>query len=235
MESLRQATVQLIPLVSASDGCPAGVGQPAVSFADGLMGGAEQRICAMRAEGFSVGRSPGVGFVADEGAPVLMASPAIAAVAAVPADPIVALLTEADMAHLGSAGDVVGGLTALERYRVLCLPAGSAAGDAARALFDHGRGGDAWREWLHAGQEPVPVAGDPMPAHVRDGRIVELRREGWSLAQIADALSMTKGGVSRALDRIYDGRPGQQPRGSSATATLDRDRVGSGTGKLRPY
>ena len=80
-------------------------------------------------------------------------------------------------------------------------------------MFDHGRGGDGWAQWHAAGADAAAVASDPVPAHVRDERIVELRREGWSLAQIGAELSMTKGGVSRALERIYDGRPGQQPRG----------------------
>jgi hypothetical protein len=29
------------------------------------------------------------------------------------------------------------------------LPVGSAAGDAARALFDHGRGSNAFTAWMH--------------------------------------------------------------------------------------
>ena len=52
----------------------------------------------------------------------------------VPADPVLSLLTAGDVEHLGvSATDVVGGLTPLDRYRVLGLPAGT-AGDAARAV-----------------------------------------------------------------------------------------------------
>jgi hypothetical protein len=67
-------------------------------------------------------------------------------------DPIVALLSESDMARLAvSARDVAGRLSVLDRYRLFGLPAGSAAGDAARALFDHGRGADTWGEWLHDG------------------------------------------------------------------------------------
>jgi hypothetical protein len=127
-------------------------------------------------------------------------------------DPIVALLTDADLAHVGvSAADVSSGLSALERYRIMGLR--SAAGDAARELLDHGRGGDAWAQWLAAGADAAAVASDPVPGHVRDDRVVELRRDGWTLAQIGAELGMTKGGVSRALERIYDGRPGQQPRG----------------------
>jgi hypothetical protein len=130
------------------------------------------------------------------------------------ADPVLALLTEVDLEHLGvSAAEVAGGLTALDRYRIMGLPPDSAAGDAARGLFDHGRGGDAWTAWLHAGRSPVKVAAEPVPAHVRDERIIELRREGWTLQQIGDDVGMSKGAVSRALERIYSGRPGQQPRG----------------------
>ena len=129
-------------------------------------------------------------------------------------DPILVLLTDQDLAHLGvSDADVSNGLSALERYRILGLPAGSAAGDAGRALFDHAHGGDGWAQWLAAGADTAAVAFDPVPAHVRDSRIVELRCAGWTLAQIGAELGMTKGGVSRALERIYDGRPGQQPRG----------------------
>jgi len=36
-----------------------------------------------------------------------------------------------------------------DRYRVMGLPVGSAAGDAARALFDHGRGSNAFTAWMH--------------------------------------------------------------------------------------
>jgi hypothetical protein len=69
---------------------------------------------------------------------------------AVPADPTVALLTEADMAWLRvSAAEVSRGLNALERYRIMGLPAGSAAGDEARALFDSGRGEEAFIRWLY--------------------------------------------------------------------------------------
>jgi hypothetical protein len=62
---------------------------------------------------------------------------------------------------------------------------------------------------LHAGADPAPVSTQEMPAHVRDDRIVELRREGWTLQQIGDDVGMSKGAVSRALERIYAGRPGQ--------------------------
>jgi hypothetical protein len=43
-------------------------------------------------------------------------------------------------------------------------------------------------------------------------RIVALRREGFTLAQIGDEVDTSRGAVSRALERIAAGRPGQQPR-----------------------
>jgi hypothetical protein len=83
------------------------------------------------------------------------------------------------------------------------LPVGSAAGDAARAPFDSGRGEAEFTAWLYAGVgEPLPVRGEPLPAHVRDARIVELRHEGWTLADIGAAVHMSEGGVSRALQRL---------------------------------
>jgi hypothetical protein len=70
--------------------------------------------------------------------------------------------TEHDVAVPGlSAAEVSRGLSVLERYRIMGLPPESAAGDAARRLFNHGRGGDAWTVWLRAGSaEPAaPTAG----------------------------------------------------------------------------
>ncbi|ASW90734.1 hypothetical protein A5626_08330 [Mycobacterium marseillense] len=73
------------------------------------------------------------------------------------ADPILSLLSSDDLAHLGvTPADVAGGLNTLERYRFLSLPAGSAAGDAARRLFDHGRGEDAFTECVYAGTGGTP-------------------------------------------------------------------------------
>ncbi len=90
------------------------------------------------------------------------------AVALLDEDPIVALLTEADLAY---GVDVAAGLSALQRYRLMGLPVGSAAGDAVRLLFDHGRNTAAFNEWVFLGAgEPVP--GEPMPGHIRDERIV---------------------------------------------------------------
>lgn len=66
-------------------------------------------------------------------------------------DPVLELLTPADMARLGvSAADVAAGeLSMVDRYRVLGLPETSEAGRAARDLFDHGRGGEAFTAWMH--------------------------------------------------------------------------------------
>jgi hypothetical protein len=59
------------------------------------------------------------------------------------ADPIVELLAP-------------GELSMLDRYRFLGLPATSEAGRAARDLFDHGRGGEAFDAWMRVGQVAEP-------------------------------------------------------------------------------
>ena len=46
------------------------------------------------------------------------------------------------------------------------------------------------------------MPGEAMPAHVRDNRIVALRAEGWTLADIGSAVNMSEGGVSRGLVAI---------------------------------
>lgn len=125
-------------------------------------------------------------------------------VVALDADPITSLLTAAEWGRLGVSGDGGGRvLNALERHRLMGLPVGSAAGDAVRLLFDHGRNTAAFNEWVFLGAgEPVPVPGEPMPGHIRDERIVALRAEGWTLADIGAAVNMSEGGVSRALQRL---------------------------------
>ncbi len=47
----------------------------------------------------------------------------------------------------------------------------------------------------------------------RDEKIVELRRRGWKLKQIAAVTNMSTSGVSDALKRIAEGRPGRDARG----------------------
>ncbi|OBF18010.1 hypothetical protein A5725_20040 [Mycobacterium kubicae] len=59
---------------------------------------------------------------------------------------ILRLLTERDLKRLKvSPAEVSRGLSALDKYRVLALL--SPAGDAARGLFDHGRGCKAFSRW----------------------------------------------------------------------------------------
>ena len=87
--------------------------------------------------------------------------------------------------HLGvSVADVSGGLTALDRYGISGLPGGVGGWRCGAGVVRQRARWAGVGRLLHAGREPVPVSGDPAPAHVRDDRIVELRREGWSLAQI---------------------------------------------------
>jgi Homeodomain-like domain len=112
----------------------------------------EQQIRALKAEGFSVREiARELGLSRMKVHRVLAAPPATAVPVSaelsesgqshVAPDPILSLLTEADMAHLHvEAADVAAGLDALTRYRMMGLPPGSAAGDAARALFDSSSG-----------------------------------------------------------------------------------------------
>jgi DNA-binding CsgD family transcriptional regulator len=127
-------------------------------------------------------------------------------------DPIISLLTSEDMAELGvSAADVAAGLNPLQRYRVMYLRP-SAAGDAARELFDHGRGGEAWGAWVRANAdaEPVRAAGGEVPAHVRDAELLELHKRGLSYKAIAERLGFSGPGAAfNALQRAKAGRPGR--------------------------
>jgi hypothetical protein len=73
---------------------------------------------------------------------------------------------------------------------------------------------------LPVGQSAMPrynhyaPAGAPlMTAPERDAKIVELYGKGWSLRRIARVVGMrSPGSVSRALNRISEGRPGRDPR-----------------------
>lgn len=117
-------------------------------------------------------------------------------------DPILSLLTPLDVKRLGvTAEDAARGLSPLDRYRVLGLP--SAAGAAARELFDSGRGQAAFTSWLRPAGEVVSAgAAEPAPRHVRDQRIIELRRDGATLAEIATEVGLTEGAVSRVITRV---------------------------------
>ena len=48
-----------------------------------------------------------------------------------------------------------------------------------------------------------------LPAHVRDERILKLRKLGWTYKRIGAAVGMDESGVRRALQRIKDGGFGQ--------------------------
>jgi transcriptional regulator len=54
---------------------------------------------------------------------------------------------------------------------------------------------------------------DDMVAPERDALIVRSQRKGWPQAKIARRLGPTHQGVSEALQRIAEGRPGRDPRG----------------------
>ncbi len=168
----------------------------------------EERIRALSAEGLSIRQiARQLGINRGRVQRMLAASPPPArsgsTVVALDSDPITSLLTAAEWARLGVSGGGARGLNVLERYRLMGLPVGSAAGDAVRLLFDHGRNTAAFDEWVFLGAgESVPVPGEPMPGHVRDDRIVALRAEGWTLADIGAAVNMSEGGVSRALQRL---------------------------------
>jgi hypothetical protein len=44
-----------------------------------------------------------------------------------------------------------------------------------------------------------------MPAHVRDKKIIQLRRQGWTYKRIGRAVGLSPSGVKRAVDRIREG------------------------------
>jgi DNA-directed RNA polymerase specialized sigma24 family protein len=48
-----------------------------------------------------------------------------------------------------------------------------------------------------------------IPPHVRDERILKLRRLGWTYAKIGRAVGMDESGVRRALERIRERGFGQ--------------------------
>lgn len=124
-----------------------------------MIGGMDEegRIRALAAEGFSgrrIARELGI----DRGkVQRLLAGSRTPAPLDRSDDPIMSLLTPDDLKWLGlTPPDLAGGLSVLERFRFLGLPAGSVAGDAARGLFDHGRGEEAFTEWVYAGTGGTP-------------------------------------------------------------------------------
>jgi len=54
---------------------------------------------------------------------------------------------------------------------------------------------------------------DERVASEHNALIVRLRRMGWSQTKIGRRLGLTQQGVSKALLRIAEGRPGTGPRG----------------------
>jgi DNA-binding NarL/FixJ family response regulator len=66
---------------------------------------------------------------------------------------------------------------------------------------------------MHRKQHWTPAGVPFMTAPERDAKIVELANRGWTMARIAKAVGMSRGGVEFALERIAEGRPGRDPRG----------------------
>jgi hypothetical protein len=48
-----------------------------------------------------------------------------------------------------------------------------------------------------------------MPAHVRDEKILKLRRLGWTYKRIGQVVGMSESGVQRAMERIRAGGFGE--------------------------
>jgi predicted transcriptional regulator len=53
---------------------------------------------------------------------------------------------------------------------------------------------------------------DSLPSLERDRLIVKWTKQGYSQKRIAVTLGLTQQGVSKALRRISEGRPGRDPR-----------------------
>jgi lambda repressor-like predicted transcriptional regulator len=109
-------------------------------------------------------------------------------------------LTSADLAVLDlTPADLATVLDPLQRYRTGRAPAvyGKRGQEALDKLICH----PAWTDSGVVAVRPVPEFPGDRTA-TRDRRISELRRQGWTLAAIADRVGMSEGGVSRALQRL---------------------------------
>lgn len=144
-------------------------------------------------------------------------------------DPVVSLLTGPEMTRLHITPYDIG-VDALTRWRFLGLGADSAAGQAARAMFDHGRGGEVFAQWCWCddpGSRPgvgqQQVEDEPLPLSVRDERIIELRRDGLTQLEIAEQLSMTQAGVGKAITRLAIDGPRRHARKSDDDGTESED------------
>ncbi|WP_155769045.1 hypothetical protein [Mycobacterium asiaticum] len=120
-----------------------------------------------------------------------------------PGDPLIlSWLSAADLELLGvSAGDLAGQRgDPLHCYRMLGL-IHTERGRRERARLT----GRQWVLWLlrESGAADRVGSDGPTPQHVRDARIVELKRSGWTLEAIAREVGLSgKGAVSNALARI---------------------------------
>jgi hypothetical protein len=125
-------------------------------------------------------------------------------------EPLVSLLSESDMAVLGVSESDLAGLYGDELVVYRLVGDGtSSRWDSAEAVKAHARlSGRAWALWLlknAGGMVPQEYLGPggPVPNSMRDARIVELRRSGWTLAAIATEVGLSsKAAVSQALSRI---------------------------------
>lgn len=136
-----------------------------------------------------------------------------------PGDPlIVSLLSKADLAVLGLSADDLAGFRGneLHAYRLMGVVHTERARKARELLS-----GRFWAEWLLrevGALERVDGSDGQVSRDMRDARIVELRRSGWTLEAIAAEVGMkSRGAVLNALNRIAreldgSGESGRAPR-----------------------
>ena len=65
------------------------------------------------------------------------------------------------------------------------------------------------RALRHAGVMDRPGRFYALPAHVRDEKILKLRKLGWTYKRIGVVVGMDESGVRRAVQRIRDGGFGE--------------------------